>query len=593
MLMQNPAQLFAAGDGLGLGLLGMFGAPLAGSTAIPTTDAASAFSALFAQMTQNLGQPLDAADVLDKVAATEGESEATDAALLSIEQTITIIYQELTAVSQSGVNLGDVGSAKELAFAYRQMGMEPEEAARRAVQVTTILAILDQRLQSGAEMGAAVVDPSLLLQVQDMMAQDGGALLKSRSLSIFASIAVTASIDGNLADRILKGENLSQDLGSIVSRTLQALGVSADTDAVGLAEMVEDGSFDAMLQAAVPAKGKGIADALLAFNAGADVPLSDAEMAEVIAAAERLIADARAGGAQKVDAEVIQQLADKQPLNSSKTIAENIAQNAARAAEAAQRIRSDITATIEANPEVAEVMTNTASPTAGSSAERAAPPPASPHAVHGDNNNTAASPLDSKPATDARLAANAQPVMVVESAPDGGYQVVDAKTGEVINIIPHSAPANRAEAAEQLNNMMLQYRASQQVNVHVRTLARHGGGNITVTLTPPELGRLEVSLRIRDGKVEGTITAQKSDVLQHLARDLKGLEQALQDMGLQLGEGGMSLQLAQQDAGNSQESADEAKRHFTRSEIVKANAVDVPAGQGIWLSPDRLMDILV
>ncbi|MCT8971799.1 flagellar hook-length control protein FliK [Microbaculum marinisediminis] len=79
--------------------------------------------------------------------------------------------------------------------------------------------------------------------------------------------------------------------------------------------------------------------------------------------------------------------------------------------------------------------------------------------------------------------------------------------------------------------------------------ARDGKQHFEIALDPPELGRVEVRLEFsRDGRMTTHLLVDRSDTLDALARDARGLERALQAQGLKLDDGGVQYQLRDQSA---------------------------------------------
>lgn len=90
-----------------------------------------------------------------------------------------------------------------------------------------------------------------------------------------------------------------------------------------------------------------------------------------------------------------------------------------------------------------------------------------------------------------------------------------------------------------------------QLQVVIQKLAERGENRtLTVRLDPPELGRVEVDLSIaRDKSVKASIMVEKPEALSLLQKDLGSLEKALHAAGVNLEDGSVSLNLAQQDGG--------------------------------------------
>jgi flagellar hook-length control protein FliK len=73
---------------------------------------------------------------------------------------------------------------------------------------------------------------------------------------------------------------------------------------------------------------------------------------------------------------------------------------------------------------------------------------------------------------------------------------------------------------------------------------QNGNSRLTVALHPVELGRVEVKLDIdKDKNVTATVLVDRPATLDLLRNDAKALERALQDAGLQTGDGSLSFNL--------------------------------------------------
>jgi flagellar hook-length control protein FliK len=71
------------------------------------------------------------------------------------------------------------------------------------------------------------------------------------------------------------------------------------------------------------------------------------------------------------------------------------------------------------------------------------------------------------------------------------------------------------------------------------------GGSFTIQLRPPELGKVQVNLKIdEDGHVTASIMADRQDTLSLLQRDSHQLEQALSDAGLTANNGDLQFSLS-------------------------------------------------
>ncbi len=146
-----------------------------------------------------------------------------------------------------------------------------------------------------------------------------------------------------------------------------------------------------------------------------------------------------------------------------------------------------------------------------------------------------------------------------------------------------------------------QAQAARQVQLAIQPLLLNGqGGTVHMTLNPPELGRLEIHLRIENGQVQGTISAQEPAVVENLARELPTLRQSFLDAGLKIGDQGLSLMLGQQQSNDQQPNA---RNPFAGSESGNRNSATSTDGTDYsdvetlapnaprWMAPTQLLDV--
>ncbi len=160
--------------------------------------------------------------------------------------------------------------------------------------------------------------------------------------------------------------------------------------------------------------------------------------------------------------------------------------------------------------------------------------------------------------------------------------------------LDHATLSARLEQAQQA-------RVAQQLTLQFQPLADNGGGKVRMTLNPPELGRIDVELTIRNGEVQGRVAATDPAVLEHLVRELPTLRQGLADAGLRVNEQGLSLLLS--DGGNGQQAGQQFGQHAGQGAHTTGNrwsggdeAVDgdaITAAASHWVAPERLMDVRV
>jgi flagellar hook-length control protein FliK len=143
----------------------------------------------------------------------------------------------------------------------------------------------------------------------------------------------------------------------------------------------------------------------------------------------------------------------------------------------------------------------------------------------------------------AALPSNATPT-APDAAPNGGLQAVSGVTA------PQAA---QAAAATPTNAQALPYAAPVPVAglaVEIVARAKEGVNRFEIRLDPPELGRIDVHLRVdREGNVSSRLIVERTETLDLLRRDAPALERALQNAGLKTGEQGLEFSLRDQMAG--------------------------------------------
>ncbi len=85
--------------------------------------------------------------------------------------------------------------------------------------------------------------------------------------------------------------------------------------------------------------------------------------------------------------------------------------------------------------------------------------------------------------------------------------------------------------------------------VHIARKVEQGLNQFEITLTPAELGKLDISLKISDdGRVQAVLRAERQDTLDLLRQDARTLESQLRQAGLDVNAGALSFHLSQGNA---------------------------------------------
>jgi flagellar hook-length control protein FliK len=164
-------------------------------------------------------------------------------------------------------------------------------------------------------------------------------------------------------------------------------------------------------------------------------------------------------------------------------------------------------------------------------------------------------------------------------------------------------PGGAGALAERLYQAQ-QAQVGQQVQIAIQPLLQNGqGGNVRMTLNPPELGKIEIHLKVEGGQVQGSIAAHEPAVIEHLVRELPTLRQSLLDAGLKLGDQGLSLMLNNQQ-NPQQQSAQNPFAGFAEGQgqrstgqpeaelgTTSANELLTATIPGRWIAPTQLVDV--
>jgi flagellar hook-length control protein FliK len=110
--------------------------------------------------------------------------------------------------------------------------------------------------------------------------------------------------------------------------------------------------------------------------------------------------------------------------------------------------------------------------------------------------------------------------------------------------LAQGAAARRGDFVANLRQHLQNLPVQEQVALSIQRSLRDGGGNITLQLSPSELGRIHLKLKIdEENNVQASVVVERPATLELLQRDMKALERALQEAGLKAGPGDLSFSL--------------------------------------------------
>lgn len=118
-----------------------------------------------------------------------------------------------------------------------------------------------------------------------------------------------------------------------------------------------------------------------------------------------------------------------------------------------------------------------------------------------------------------------------------------AVTGQASN-----SAARAGTAAQQPARTQQPGTPADQVAVQINRAIGQGNDKISIQLSPEELGRIDVKLEMKDGKMTALISAERPETLDMLKQDARSLLQSLQNAGLQTDSGSLSFNLRGGDA---------------------------------------------
>jgi flagellar hook-length control protein FliK len=102
----------------------------------------------------------------------------------------------------------------------------------------------------------------------------------------------------------------------------------------------------------------------------------------------------------------------------------------------------------------------------------------------------------------------------------------------------------RADFIANLRQHLQNLPAHEQVAVHIQRAVTDRLSKLTVELSPVELGRIQVKLKIdEENRVSATVTVERAGTLELLQKDARALERALQEAGLKTDSSSLSFTL--------------------------------------------------
>jgi flagellar hook-length control protein FliK len=105
-------------------------------------------------------------------------------------------------------------------------------------------------------------------------------------------------------------------------------------------------------------------------------------------------------------------------------------------------------------------------------------------------------------------------------------------------VVPKAAHAAYQAPVQQVNMPQVAFEVARQF--------QHGNSRFQIRLDPPELGRIDVHMKVdRDGNVQARMTVERSETLDLMQRDQRSLEKALAQAGLDSSKTNLEFSLRQ------------------------------------------------
>ncbi|OPY85196.1 MAG: Flagellar hook-length control protein FliK [Smithella sp. PtaU1.Bin162] len=161
------------------------------------------------------------------------------------------------------------------------------------------------------------------------------------------------------------------------------------------------------------------------------------------------------------------------------------------------------------------------------------------------------------------------------------------KNNEEFSLISGNTASSGTVNSEK-NNTVLPDKIISQVTSEIKEAAANDGGRVKITLNPPSLGKLDMDVSIRNGKVEVVLVAENKDVQQALNTHIDKLKGGLQNQGLTIERCDVFLQdkreeyqqsFSQQAFNHQESSGRDSRRENNYDEEVKA-AATIPERPG-------------
>lgn len=464
--------------------------------------------------------------------------ESLEALLGNSESGDVVFYQKIVieiqkvaiSVQSSGIDLSGIESLDQLAKAFQAMGMPPAEAQAKAERIDDAIKMMKRRL--GIETEESLNGESPLASVLYNLAS-GHELVDLQKQMSTASIQVSRTMIAFESSSSL----VTSDVGMKVLKG-EALGSSLQGK---IGEMSKTGSIDLAPELADTSVDTDISDFEMLtskdFPAAKTIASKAGDVAGIGTASAKMVTPLQSAEIAQLADDVGQFIAANEEVSTSRKTVSEITQD---------KVLKDVKSVdlFSVKPQSAE----------------------NPEIVQFETADGDVVDLDN-----------------IDEAIDDVMDIATRKTSLESRVEGFSRQA-----------MVKLSTVTSQVDIQMRQLANQGGGQVKFRLDPPELGEVDINLKIAKGQVKGTIIVQSIEAAEQLARDLRSLQQSLQDAGLNLSEEGLQFKLRDDqpnpDQQQSQHGSGEDGEGGTASTSIAAGSSEETTG---WVKPDTILDVSV
>ncbi|MEN6373992.1 MAG: flagellar hook-length control protein FliK [Smithella sp.] len=176
--------------------------------------------------------------------------------------------------------------------------------------------------------------------------------------------------------------------------------------------------------------------------------------------------------------------------------------------------------------------------------------------------------------------------------------VTSGKGNEEVSLTAVNASGVNSASTEKVHNVSPD-KIIGQVTGEIKEAAANDGGRMKIALNPPDLGKLEMDVIVRNGKVEVTLVADNKDVQQILNANIDRLKDNLQNQGLTIDRCDVSMQNKQeeyqqnlgrqafyQDDGSAQDGNDRRRNSDEEANVSAGKIVSENPGRVLKTSTD-------